>query len=111
MAPEVKSALKNNFANFRTQPHSIDNIGASKPLESKEKDVKTILLNLWTDVLSCNSINEDSNFFNLGGDSLLITSLIRKVNQAFGVRVPPRKMLAAKTLRDQATLIKEVLAL
>jgi acyl carrier protein len=62
---------------------------------------------LWAEVLGCAKPTEDSDFFELGGDSLLITHLVRRVNREFGVKVRLRDMLAGRTLGRQATVIRE----
>jgi len=110
MAPEVIYALKKNHKNSEIKPQ-LNNINEINGfLQTEPKDIRTTLLSLWADVLSCDNVNDDSDFFNLGGDSLLITSLIRKVNQTFDIKVPPRKMLSSKTLNAQVVLIEEILA-
>ncbi|MDP3372313.1 MAG: beta-ketoacyl synthase N-terminal-like domain-containing protein [Candidatus Paracaedibacteraceae bacterium] len=109
MAPEVTCALKKNHINSKEPASSNDNHEANNILLIKQKDVKAVLLSLWSNILGCDNIKDESNFFSLGGDSLLITSLIRKVNQSFNIKVPARKMLVSATLKDQVTLIQEQL--
>jgi phthiocerol/phenolphthiocerol synthesis type-I polyketide synthase E len=67
------------------------------------------LAGLWAELLGHADLTEDSDFFQLGGDSLLITSLARKVNQELGVQVPIRAMLASRTLGRQTTMVLDLL--
>jgi phthiocerol/phenolphthiocerol synthesis type-I polyketide synthase E len=75
-----------------------------------DEEVPALLAGLWTELLGRTDLSEDSDFFELGGDSLLITSLARKVNQRLGVQVPIRAMLAGRTLGRQTATVLELLA-
>ena len=52
--------------------------------EESEKDAAELLADLWAEVLGHTELTETSDFFELGGDSLLITHLARKVNSSSG---------------------------
>ncbi|MFD9945756.1 type I polyketide synthase [Nonomuraea sp. NPDC059023] len=73
-------------------------------------DAPAVLAGLWTELLGRSDLTAESDFFQLGGDSLLITSLARKVNQELGIRVPIRSMLAGRTLGRQTTIVLDLLA-
>ncbi|MDZ7739334.1 MAG: amino acid adenylation domain-containing protein [Bacteroidales bacterium] len=45
------------------------------------------LLSLWRDVLRINSIKANENFFDAGGNSLLVLSLLNRIEETFGVRL------------------------
>lgn len=53
---------------------------------------------------------DDSDFFQLGGDSLLITRLARRVGKELGVRVPIRDIPAGRTLGNQTEIVRRLLA-
>ncbi|MGW4369375.1 type I polyketide synthase [Nocardia takedensis] len=67
------------------------------------------LATLWSELLGQPDLSEESDFFELGGDSLLITRLVRKVNEEFAIRTPVRTMLSRRTLGQQTALINELL--
>ncbi|MBB5078744.1 type I polyketide synthase [Nonomuraea endophytica] len=73
-------------------------------------DAPAVLAGLWAELLGQSDLTAESDFFQLGGDSLLITSLARKVNQELGIRVPIRSMLAGRTLGRQTTIVLDLLA-
>lgn len=112
IAPEAIKGLKKSSRILKdstgklTQEEKIAEAGDTSP-----KDVYATLSKLWRETLNHEELCEQSDFFKLGGDSLMITSLIRKVNQAFHIKVPPRKMLSAKTLKSQSQLISETISL
>jgi phthiocerol/phenolphthiocerol synthesis type-I polyketide synthase E len=78
--------------------------------EESEKDAAELLAELWAEVLGHTELTETSDFFELGGDSLLITHLARKVNHEFGIRVPLRDMLVGRTLGRQTDMVRELVA-
>lgn len=74
-------------------------------LESVYTNTATVLANIWSELLKPQKLDDHSNFFDLGGDSLLMTGLIRRVNKAFGIQAPARAMIGAKTFCDQLKII------
>ncbi|UUV31601.1 acyltransferase domain-containing protein [Amycolatopsis roodepoortensis] len=68
-----------------------------------------LLTALWQELLGTPEVGAESDFFELGGDSLLITHLARRVHQRLGVRVPLRAMLAGRTLGRQIAVLTESL--
>ena len=72
-------------------------------------EVATVLTNIWKELLNYDDVNKNSDFFELGGNSLLIVGLIRKVNDAFQIQTPPRTMIAARTLCEQAKIIHNLI--
>jgi acyl transferase domain-containing protein len=70
---------------------------------------RVLLEQLWTELLGESNLSEDADFFELGGDSMLVTSLARRLEQEIGIRVPLREMLAGRTLGRQATILTHLL--
>ncbi|MFI6290453.1 type I polyketide synthase [Nonomuraea sp. NPDC050790] len=103
-------------------PYGLDLAGLDIPVAVEESpswnggsvdrvsNAPAVLAGLWTELLGHSDLTAESDFFQLGGDSLLITSLARKVNQEFGIRVPVRSMLAGRTLGRQTTIVLDLLA-
>ena len=81
----------------------------SSVLKTNDNSTTDLLIAIWNEVLRCNNINTKSNFFLLGGDSLMITSIIRKVNKTFNINVPAKDMLSCQTLEDQVHIIEKSL--
>jgi acyl transferase domain-containing protein len=72
-------------------------------------DVSALLIGIWSDLLGRTDLADHSDFFDLGGDSLLITRLARRVRIETGVRVPLREMLAGRTLGAQVSIVRNLL--
>ena len=72
------------------------------PLEEK-------LAKIWAKVLGVERVGIFDNFFDLGGDSLLGTQVISRINRALGVNVPMYNLLEEPTIANLALLIEEML--
>lgn len=69
------------------------------------REVRGFVSQTWRDLLGCPTPGERSDFFALGGDSLLTTRLVQRVGREFGVHVPVHDMLAAPTVDEQTRLV------
>ncbi|MGI0135317.1 MAG: condensation domain-containing protein, partial [Candidatus Micrarchaeaceae archaeon] len=72
---------------------------------TSENTLATQLALLWQRVLSLPVIASDANFFELGGDSLLLMQLLSQVREIFGVALMPRVIFDFPTL---AKLAREI---
>ncbi|MEE1836251.1 beta-ketoacyl synthase N-terminal-like domain-containing protein [Streptomyces sp. SP17KL33] len=63
---------------------------------------------IWAELLGRDDFPADADFFAEGGDSLLITRLIRRVNNDFEIRVPVREMLARRTLNGHIAVVHRI---
>nr|APD71786.1 type I polyketide synthase 3 [Streptomyces sp.] len=79
------------------------------PAMAADADVPELLTRLWVELLGHEEITDESDFFMLGGDSLLITHLARKLGKEFGVRIPIRDLLVGRTMGRQTAIILDVL--
>jgi amino acid adenylation domain-containing protein len=63
------------------------------------------LADIWRAVLKVESISRDDDFFDLGGHSLLIARLIRRIQADYGIRLPMGALFQAPRLADMAELL------
>ncbi|MFJ8731809.1 type I polyketide synthase [Streptomyces bauhiniae] len=73
-------------------------------------DPAQVLAGLWADLLGHTELTDGSDFFALGGDSLLTTHLARRIKLELGVKVPIREMFLARTLGSQREIVRGLLA-
>ncbi len=64
------------------------------------------LVSLWAEVLQEDGISVHDNFFDLGGHSLLVAVLQRKINLAFSSSLSMAALFHAPTVQQQAELIE-----
>jgi len=67
--------------------------------------VEARLSAVWQDMLDVASVGVETNFFELGGNSLLVMRMAAGVRDAFDVRVDLRRFLEEPTIARLATLI------
>lgn len=60
--------------------------------------VEELLAAIWAEVLRCDRVRIDDNFFEVGGHSLLATQLMSRVRETFQVEVPLRVFFDAPTI-------------
>src|SRR5438128_1674894 len=66
-----------------------------------------LLLGLWQRVLQTDEVTPDSNFFDLGGDSLLALNLFLEIERATGRQLPITAIYDAPTVAEQALLLQD----
>ncbi len=64
-----------------------------------------LLAHLWEEVLDRSGVGPDDNFFHLGGHSLLVTRVLSRIRQAFGVDLPVQALFESPTLRGLARVV------
>lgn len=77
-----------------------------------EGEIETALAALWTQYLQpVNALSRDDDFFEQGGQSLLMTRLAHAIAQSFAVELPVRALFENSRLADMARLISTAKAL
>ncbi|WP_420235645.1 methyltransferase [Streptomyces xiaopingdaonensis] len=73
-------------------------------------DPRETVARAWSAHLGRSDLTDDVDFFELGGDSLLITRITADVAGELGLDIPVRDMLAARTLGGQRAVVAALLA-
>ncbi|GAA0336736.1 hypothetical protein GCM10009087_54010 [Sphingomonas oligophenolica] len=60
---------------------------------------------IWQAVLKVDQVYRDDDFFDLGGHSLLIARLLRRIQADYGIKLPMAALFRAPKLADMAALI------
>lgn len=61
---------------------------------------------IWSNVLGLKQISVESNFFDLGGYSLLIAQLLDRIHEAFSVELPLRSLFEFPTIEGIARVVE-----
>jgi acyl carrier protein len=71
--------------------------------------VEEILTEIWSQTLKIEPVGIDDNFFALGGDSLVATQVMARVQATFQVALPLKTIFREPTIAAQALAIEEML--
>jgi acyl carrier protein len=74
----------------------------------KERLIEEKLIGFWQEILEQETIDTDSDFFDLGGNSLLAMQFIQMVKNNLGVRLPIKVMFEQSTIKELSVLIKQL---
>jgi amino acid adenylation domain-containing protein len=76
------------------------------PRETRLEDpVQVSLASIWRELTGVDDVQASSNFFELGGDSLLMISLGSRIERVFAVKPPMRELFEAPTLEHMAAVV------
>ncbi|MEM5623351.1 non-ribosomal peptide synthetase [Bacillus thuringiensis] len=70
--------------------------------------IESAIIEMYKEILHIEQVGIDNDFFELGGHSLKATVLVNSIERKFGMRIPLRKVMELKTVRNLAEEIKEV---
>ena len=60
---------------------------------------ESIVAQIWAGTLESSEVRPESDFFRLGGDSLLLLNMLFQAGEALGVEIQPAVLLENPTLR------------
>ncbi len=100
-APSLDAASADNA---QAAAHARPETGSA--FEAPESEAERAIAGIWEALLGIHPIGVTDAFADLGGDSLLGTQLIARVERRFGHRMPFRALFEAPTVRAQARLIE-----
>lgn len=87
-------------------PLLINNIEKSDKILSID-EIETILIKIWQEFFELNSVRIDSDFYKLGGDSVLALQVIAKIQATFKIKLKPSSLLEYPTISDLAKNIHQ----
>ena len=74
----------------------------------EQRDLMGLVRCAWQDTLGHDTFDDDTGFFDAGGDSFVLLTLIVKLTQFSGVKLQAVDALRAPTIRRQATLLAQL---
>jgi pyochelin synthetase len=72
-------------------------------------DIERSIAEVWKELLNQERVGVHDDFFELGGDSLLATQVMSRINQLFNLKLPLRRLFEARSVQAFADLIETVL--
>ena len=95
--------------NGKVDRQALKSFDRQQPVRSKDSaaplsPVEDQLVRIWTDVLKCDSVSTNDNFFDLGGDSLLVMQIVSRAARA-GFRLTPKLIFKHQTIATLAMVL------
>ena len=72
----------------------------SAPQRSSQTSSEQTLVAIWRQVLGIEQIGVQDDFFDLGGDSLLIAQIVSRIQRAFGIEIAPYVLFEKPTVAE-----------
>ena len=68
--------------------------------------IEQTLADVWMEVLDLEKVSANDSFFDLGGDSLLVSRMVAKIHDIFAVHIPMKTIFLTPTIQKIAVAIK-----
>ena len=85
--------------------HELQSLDQGKPFVAPSTPTELLVAGIWSELLGTDRIGVHQDFFELGGDSLLIQRMLAKVMQAVEVTVPLRTVFLNPSVSHIASII------
>lgn len=79
------------------------------PFKAPETEVEDMIAKIWREALGQSQVGLDDNFFDLGGHSLIATSILSRVRNAFNISLPLRVIFETPTVRSLAEHVETLI--
>ena len=76
--------------------------------EPPRGEIEKELADIWSETLKISHVGRNDGFFELGGDSLLATTILHKIQDVFGVELPLRTIFELQTIKGIAEAIDNI---
>ena len=88
-------------------PSSLPSMRAEDDFVPPRNEIEEDLARIWSQLLLCERVGINDNFFYLGGHSLLVVQLATRIRETFGVDVPLQHIFEAATLAELGLAVLE----
>jgi amino acid adenylation domain-containing protein len=98
----------NGKVDRKALPTPVDTIShlLSTVHDAPQTEIEKELVKIWSEVLKIGEIGTNDNFFEMGGNSLVATMLIARINKGLGIRLPLRILFEKQTIAEIANEIE-----
>jgi acyl-CoA synthetase (AMP-forming)/AMP-acid ligase II len=91
----------------KSLPPAIQNIATGAIFENPATKIEAAILELWQEVLSTETISIHDNFFDLGGNSILLVKLYGKINAVYPDVLELTDLFSKSKISEQAEFISQ----
>ena len=86
------------------EPHV--NMGTGTEYETPSTDIEKKLVKIWEEVLEAEKVGVNDSFFDLGGHSLIATTLVSNIHKELNFEIPLREIFNTPTVKEIAQYIE-----
>ncbi|PHS10317.1 MAG: hypothetical protein COA88_02410 [Kordia sp.] len=97
--------------NINKPSFSSSTIIKPKQLVVNAEDVEQIVKTIWQVILGLDDIDEDDNFYDLGGNSIMATGLLKEYEKSFSGVVDVADIFSYSTIKEMSQFIQKELGL
>ncbi|MFD3523452.1 phosphopantetheine-binding protein [Streptomyces sp. NPDC058653] len=89
-----------------------DSIKSPRPDERVQdpSDLTHLVRSAWRDTLGHDTFSDDTSFFDAGGDSFVLISLIAKITKSSGLTIKAIDMLRNPTVQGQVAVLGQLMS-
>jgi thioesterase domain-containing protein/acyl carrier protein len=80
-------------------------LGLSSPWEQPKSEEELKLAEIWRQVMMLDAVGTADDFFELGGDSFMATTIAAEIEATFGVEFAPGDIINLSTIAEQARAV------
>lgn len=80
---------------------------AERPIVAPETEEEETLVAIWKEVLETDDVSTTDDFFSLGGNSLIATQIISRIDDEFGVEMSFQDLFDVATIKELAVKVEE----
>jgi amino acid adenylation domain-containing protein len=90
--------------------HAGEALAQEQPFLAPRTTIEEVVAGIWSEVLGLDQVGVLNSFFDLGGNSLMITQILSRVRAVFGVEIPLPELVREPTVEHLARSIEAALS-
>ena len=84
----------------------VPHVAAAGPIQMPIGDTERRMADIWSSLLGLPQVSADADFFDIGGNSLLATRLLARVEATFGRKVSFASLFKTRTVQGLARMVE-----
>lgn len=88
-------------------PNAKDLLNVNNHYKAPSKETEKMLCQIWQELLNVEQVGVNDDFFELGGNSLLLTTMLTRVYEEWSVEIPVKLLFEHQSIEELAILIED----
>ena len=98
---EIDKIFKNKLDTFIKDENSLENS------KKDDNELENAIVQIWREVLDVDNINVKDNFLDLGGDSILMTQVISRIDKIYPYNLNLKDLFNVYTVNEMAEIVEK----